>query len=183
METKKIFERRDKINYYLDLAEVVSERATCIRRHYGAVIVKDDEVISTGYVGAPRASQLQRTRLLHPRTPESPPRRTLRTLPKRPRGSQRHHQRAKKRHAGKLPLPCGQRSRHRRIRRKCLLLRHVQAPRHQRRHRTRIRPRQQRQLPRHRSQRLDRKRRVTRRQLRLLTKRDWRANPFLCYPI
>ncbi|MCK9351034.1 MAG: cytidine deaminase [Clostridiaceae bacterium] len=54
METKKIFERRDKINYYLDLAEVVSERATCIRRHYGAVIVKDDEVISTGYVGAPR---------------------------------------------------------------------------------------------------------------------------------
>ncbi len=54
MEEKKVFERRDKINYYLDLAEVVSERATCIRRHYGAVIVKDDEVISTGYVGAPR---------------------------------------------------------------------------------------------------------------------------------
>ncbi|MBR4725777.1 MAG: cytidine deaminase [Lachnospiraceae bacterium] len=47
-------ERRDKINYYLDLAEVVSHRSTCIRRHYGAVIVKNDEVISTGYVGAPR---------------------------------------------------------------------------------------------------------------------------------
>lgn len=46
--------RRDKINYYLDLAEVVSQRGTCIRRHYGAVIVKNDEVISTGYVGAPR---------------------------------------------------------------------------------------------------------------------------------
>lgn len=46
--------RRDKTNYYLDLAEVVSERATCIRRHFGAVIVKDDEVISTGYVGSPR---------------------------------------------------------------------------------------------------------------------------------
>ena len=47
-------ERRDKINYYLDLAEVVAKRSTCLRRHYGAVIVKNDEVISTGYVGAPR---------------------------------------------------------------------------------------------------------------------------------
>lgn len=47
-------ERRDKNNYYLDLAEVVSQRSTCLRRHYGAVIVKNDEVISTGYVGAPR---------------------------------------------------------------------------------------------------------------------------------
>lgn len=47
-------ERRDKDNYYLDLAEMVSQRCTCIRRHYGAVIVKNDEVISTGYVGAPR---------------------------------------------------------------------------------------------------------------------------------
>lgn len=46
--------RRDKINYYLDLAEVVSKRGTCLRRNYGAVIVKNDEVISTGYVGAPR---------------------------------------------------------------------------------------------------------------------------------
>jgi len=47
-------ERRDKINYYLDLADVVSKRCTCLRRHYGAVIVKNDEVISTGYAGAPR---------------------------------------------------------------------------------------------------------------------------------
>lgn len=47
-------ERRDKTNYYLDLAEIVSQRCTCLRRHYGAVIVKNDEVISTGYVGAPR---------------------------------------------------------------------------------------------------------------------------------
>lgn len=47
-------ERRNKINYYLDLAEVVSQRCTCLRRHYGAVIVKNDQVISTGYVGAPR---------------------------------------------------------------------------------------------------------------------------------
>ncbi len=50
-------ERRDKVNYYLDLAETVSQRCTCLRRHYGAVIVKDDEVISTGYVGAPRGRQ------------------------------------------------------------------------------------------------------------------------------
>jgi dCMP deaminase len=47
-------ERRDKINYYLDLAEGVLQRSTCLRRHYGAVIVKNDEVISTGYAGAPR---------------------------------------------------------------------------------------------------------------------------------
>ena len=46
--------RRDKINYYLDLAEMVSNRGTCLRKRYGAVIVKNDEVISTGYVGAPR---------------------------------------------------------------------------------------------------------------------------------
>ena len=49
-----MLERRDKINYYLDLAEIVGQRGTCLRRHYGAVIVKNDEVISTGYVGAPR---------------------------------------------------------------------------------------------------------------------------------
>ena len=47
-------ERRDKVNYYLDLAKMVAQRSTCLRRHYGAVIVKNDEVISTGYVGAPR---------------------------------------------------------------------------------------------------------------------------------
>ena len=47
-------ERRDKTNYYLDLADIVSKRGTCLRRRFGAVIVKNDEVISTGYVGAPR---------------------------------------------------------------------------------------------------------------------------------
>lgn len=47
-------ERRDKINYYLDLAEMVSQRSTCLRRHFGAVLVQNDEVISTGYSGAPR---------------------------------------------------------------------------------------------------------------------------------
>ena len=46
--------RTDKINYYLDIAEAVSERSTCLRRHYGCVVVKNDEIISTGYNGAPR---------------------------------------------------------------------------------------------------------------------------------
>ena len=46
--------RRDKNNYYLDIAETVLERATCLRRKWGAVIVKNDEIISTGYNGAPR---------------------------------------------------------------------------------------------------------------------------------
>ena len=46
--------RRDKQNYYLDIAETVLQRCTCLRRHYGAVIVKADEIISTGYVGSPR---------------------------------------------------------------------------------------------------------------------------------
>ncbi len=46
--------RRDKVNYYLDLAEVVAQRSTCLRKKYGAVLVKNDEVISTDYVVAPR---------------------------------------------------------------------------------------------------------------------------------
>ncbi len=46
--------RRDKINYYLDIAETVSKRGTCIRRNWGSIIVKNDEIISTGYSGAPR---------------------------------------------------------------------------------------------------------------------------------
>ena len=47
-------DRRDKINYYLDIAQVVAERGTCLRRNYGDIIVKNDEIISTGYTGAPR---------------------------------------------------------------------------------------------------------------------------------
>ena len=46
--------RVDKINYYLDIAETVAERGTCIRNNYGSIIVKNDEIISTGYTGAPR---------------------------------------------------------------------------------------------------------------------------------
>ena len=47
-------DRIDKINYYLDIAQTVSERSTCLRRHYGAIIVRNDEIVSTGYNGAPR---------------------------------------------------------------------------------------------------------------------------------
>ena len=47
-------DRISKTNYYLDIAETVLERATCLRRVYGAIIVKNDEIISTGYNGAPR---------------------------------------------------------------------------------------------------------------------------------
>ncbi len=46
--------RISKENYYLDIAETVLERSTCLRRLYGAIIVKNDEIISTGYNGAPR---------------------------------------------------------------------------------------------------------------------------------
>ena len=49
--------RRDKVNYYLDIADAVSERGTCLRRRYGAVIVNNDQIISTGYAGAPRGRQ------------------------------------------------------------------------------------------------------------------------------
>lgn len=47
-------ERIDKHNYYLDICETVLERGTCIRRNFAAIIVKNDEIISTGYSGAPR---------------------------------------------------------------------------------------------------------------------------------
>ncbi len=50
-------ERRDKYNYYLDIAETVIGRGTCLRRNYGAIIVKNDEIISSGYTGAPRGRQ------------------------------------------------------------------------------------------------------------------------------
>ena len=46
--------RIDKTNYYLNIAEAASERSTCLKRKYGAIIVNNDEIISTGYNGAPR---------------------------------------------------------------------------------------------------------------------------------
>jgi dCMP deaminase len=47
-------ERVSKHNYYLDIAQTVAERSTCLRKKYGAIIVKDDVIIATGYNGAPR---------------------------------------------------------------------------------------------------------------------------------
>lgn len=46
--------RTSKDDYYLSIAEAVLERSTCLRRKYGAIIVKADEILSTGYNGAPR---------------------------------------------------------------------------------------------------------------------------------
>lgn len=55
MET--ITERVNKPNYYLDIAETVLKRSTCLRKKYGAIIVKNDVIVSTGYNGAPRGRE------------------------------------------------------------------------------------------------------------------------------
>ncbi len=47
-------QRIDKVNYYLNIAKTVAERSTCLRKKVGCVIVNNDEIISTGYNGAPR---------------------------------------------------------------------------------------------------------------------------------
>jgi len=47
-------DRVSKINYYLDIAQTVAERSTCLRRKFGAIIVQNDSIVSTGYNGAPR---------------------------------------------------------------------------------------------------------------------------------
>ena len=44
--------RRSKENYYLDIAEAALERSTCLRRQFGAIIVRDDEIVATGADGA-----------------------------------------------------------------------------------------------------------------------------------
>lgn len=49
--------RPNKDAYYFHIAEMVSERSTCLRRQYGAVIVKNDEIVATGYNGAPRGAE------------------------------------------------------------------------------------------------------------------------------
>ena len=46
--------RSGKEDYYLDIADAVLNRSTCLRRKYGAIIVRNDEILSTGYNGAPR---------------------------------------------------------------------------------------------------------------------------------
>ena len=50
-------QRIEKENYYLDIAETVLERSTCLRRQYGAIIVRNDEIVATGYNGAPRGAE------------------------------------------------------------------------------------------------------------------------------
>lgn len=50
-------QRPDKDSYYLDIAVAVSKRSTCLKRHYGCVIVKDDIIIATGYNGSPRGKE------------------------------------------------------------------------------------------------------------------------------
>lgn len=50
-------DRKNKINYYLDIAQTVATRSTCLRKQYGAIIVSNDVIVSTGYNGAPRGRQ------------------------------------------------------------------------------------------------------------------------------
>lgn len=58
MQERKVLsvanERTSKENYYLDIAGTVANRSTCLRKKYGAIIVKNDAIVSTGYNGAPR---------------------------------------------------------------------------------------------------------------------------------
>lgn len=53
--------RIDKENYYLDIAETVLERGTCLRRNFGSIIVNNDQIVSTGYTGAPRGRKTAQT--------------------------------------------------------------------------------------------------------------------------
>jgi len=49
--------RVSKDEYYLGIAKEVAKRSTCFRRSIGAIIIRDDQIISTGYVGAPRKTK------------------------------------------------------------------------------------------------------------------------------
>jgi deoxycytidylate deaminase len=69
--------RRSKENYYLDIADAVLRRSTCLRRMYGAIIVRNDEILSTGYNGAPRAGATAPTSASAPGAAAHPLRRTL----------------------------------------------------------------------------------------------------------
>ncbi len=48
--------RPDRVEYYLGIAREVARRGTCLRRNFGAIIVQHDQIISTGYSGAPRGT-------------------------------------------------------------------------------------------------------------------------------
>ncbi len=54
---KELSDRPSKIEYYLRIAEEVSRRSTCYRVNIGTIIVRDDQIIATGYVGAPRKTR------------------------------------------------------------------------------------------------------------------------------
>ena len=56
-KTRKKPRRISKEEYYLGIAKEVARRSTCFRRSIGAIIVRDDQIISTGYVGAPRKTK------------------------------------------------------------------------------------------------------------------------------
>lgn len=49
--------RLNKDDYYMNIARAVSLRSTCIRAHAGAIIVKDDQIVSTGYSGSARGEK------------------------------------------------------------------------------------------------------------------------------
>ena len=57
MRRKKIMERQEKDIYYLDIALKVAARSTCLKRKYGCIIVKNDEIIATGYNGSSRGEE------------------------------------------------------------------------------------------------------------------------------
>ena len=81
--------RISKIDTYLNVAEAFAYRSTCLKRKYGAVIVKDDVVVSTGYNGSPeRLYELLRYRHLPPDRTGSSSRAGLRALPGHPCGAE-----------------------------------------------------------------------------------------------
>ncbi|MBO5424012.1 MAG: cytidine deaminase [Lachnospiraceae bacterium] len=47
----------DKSEYYLDIALTVAKKSTCLKKHYGAVIVNNDEIVATGFNGPPRKEE------------------------------------------------------------------------------------------------------------------------------
>jgi deoxycytidylate deaminase len=92
--------RRDKHNYYLDIAQTVLERGTCLRRNYGAIIVKNDEIISTGYTGAPRhRKNCTDIGICRRETTENPARQRDETVPFGARRGKLHNQCFKKGYA------------------------------------------------------------------------------------
>ena len=54
MESDKLMNRPDWNEYFMEMAELASNRATCLRRQVGAVLVKDKKILATGYNGAPK---------------------------------------------------------------------------------------------------------------------------------